>query len=118
MITSNSLTGQRRSVLALAVLAAGLISAAAQAATDDSAPPQVTVRYSDLNLNTDQGTNALYARIVAAARTVCQAPEVDIRDLPAVAREHACEEQAVAHAVSDAHNARLASMYSAHLRHG
>jgi UrcA family protein len=74
------------------------------------------VRYSDLNLGTEQGTEALYARLVSAARAVCGAP--DIRDLGALVAAHACERQAVANAVRDVRSPRLSAIYSAHPRHG
>ena len=81
-----------------------------------AATPSVRVNYHDLNLATEQGTQALYGRIVSAARKVC-APS-DIRVLVEVAAAHACEAQAVAHAVRAVNNPRLAATYSAHQRQG
>ncbi|MEP7243968.1 MAG: UrcA family protein [Gammaproteobacteria bacterium] len=40
-------------------------------------PPQITVGYSELNLNTEAGTKVLYSRIRAAARKVCGPPFAD-----------------------------------------
>jgi len=80
--------------------------------------PSVKVAYGDLNLASDQGANALYGRIVYAAHEVCKADQVDIRDLAAFAQTQSCERQAIAHAVDAVHSPRLASAYSAHLRHG
>jgi UrcA family protein len=109
----NSLTTTVLGTLAAClVVAPGLASAA----TPESAAPSVTVRYSDLNLGTEQGTEALYARLVSAARAVCGAP--DIRDLGALVAAHACERQAVANAVRDVRSPRLSAIYSAHPRHG
>ena len=91
-------------------------TATAHAAAPADATPSVRVNYHDLNLATEQGTQALYGRIVSAARKVC-APS-DIRILVEVAAAHACEAQAVAHAVHAVNNPRLAAIYSAHQRQG
>ena len=76
----------------------------------------ITVRYTDLNLGTEAGTSALYARLVSAARKVC-APAT-IRDLDQVAAAQACEKEALANAVRDVHSAKLAAVFTAHQRHG
>jgi len=97
----------------VAVSAAGSAHAAAVAVAD---VPAIKVRYADLNLATEQGSLALYDRIVAAAQQVC-APE-DIRDLQAVAAARSCRQQAIALAVRDVHSPMLASLYAAEQRHG
>jgi UrcA family protein len=91
-------------------------TATAQAAAAADATPSVRVNYRDLNLATEQGTQALYGRIVSAARKVC-APS-DIRILVEVAAAQTCEAQAVAHAVRAVNNPQLAATYSAHQRQG
>jgi UrcA family protein len=98
----------------VAVSAAG--SARAASLADDAAVPALKVRYGDLNLATEQGSLALYARIQAAAQQVC-APD-DIRDLQAVAAARSCRQQAIAQAVHDVHSPALASVYAAQLSHG
>src|SRR5579863_8443889 len=95
----------------VAVSAAG--SARAAALSD---VPAVKVRYADLNLATEQGSRALYERIVAAAQQVC-APE-NIRDLQAVATARSCRQEAIALAVRDVHSPMLASVYAAQSHHG
>jgi UrcA family protein len=95
----------------VAVSAAGSGRAAALADA-----PTIKVRYADLNLATEQGSLALYDRIVAAAQQVC-VPE-DIRDLRAVAAARSCRAQAIALAVRDVHSPMLASVYAAQARHG
>jgi len=99
-----------------ALTACLLIGATAHAAAPADATPSVRVNYHDLDLSTEQGTQALYGRIVSAARKVC-APS-DIRVLVEVAAAQACEAQAVAHAVRTVNNPRLAVTYSAHQRQG
>jgi UrcA family protein len=114
-------TGYRRTSAALTALAACLLvgaSGAAQAAAPADALPTVTVRYGDLNLGTEQGTSALYARIVFAARQVCFSSQVDHRDLKAFSLARACETRAIAQAVHDVNSPRLAALYGTRLRHG
>ena len=104
---------------ASAALTACLIvgaSATAYAAAPTDPSPSVQVSYHDLNLATEQGTQALYARIVSAAHKVCEVR--DIRILAEFAAASACREQAIARAVRDVNNPRLAAVYTAHQRHG
>jgi UrcA family protein len=91
-------------------------TATAHAAAPADAIRSERVNYHDLDLATDQGTQALYARIVSAARRVC-APR-DMRILVEVEAAHACEAQAIAQAVRTVNNPRLAATYSAHQRQG
>src|SRR2546423_3449565 len=104
---------------ASAALTACLIvgaSATAYAAGPTVVSTSVRVNYHDLNLATEQGTHALYARIVSAAHKVCAAS--DIRILADVAAARVCEAQAIAHAVRDVNDPRLAAVYSAHQPQG
>jgi UrcA family protein len=114
-----SATSSIRAVLrASAALTACLVlgaSATAYAAAADPAP-SVRVNYHDLNLATEQGTQALYERIVLAARRVCAAS--DIRILAEVAAAQVCQAQAIAHAVRDVNSPQLAALYSAHQPQG
>jgi len=103
---------------ASAALAACLIlgaSATAYAAPANPAP-STRVDYHDLNLATEQGSQALYERIVRAARKVCAVS--DIRILAEVAAAEVCRAQAIAHAVRDVNSPRLAAVYSAHQPQG
>jgi UrcA family protein len=112
-----NLGGRLRAAAVFTVLAActaiGAVGSA-QAATAEV--PALKVRYSDLNLSTEQGSLALYGRIVAAAHQVCAVD--DIRDLRAVAAVKACREQAIAQAVRDVNSPMLASVYAERLQHG
>lgn len=114
-----SATSRPRQLLRAAALAATFVIGAAStayAAAPDNAVPSLQVSYGDLNLATDQGTAALYGRIVSAAYKVCQAS--DIRVLSEVARASRCREEAIARAVRDVNSPRLAAVHSARLRHG
>ena len=112
-----NLGGRLRTAVAFAALAActaiGAVGSAHAASAD---VPALKVRYSDLNLSTEQGSLALYGRIVAAAHQVCVAD--DIRDLQAEAAVKACREHAIAQAVRDVNSPMLASVYAERLRHG
>lgn len=112
---ATSFTHQRRTLAAFGALAACLIgaSSSALAATSADAAPSVTVTYGDLNLTSDEGNSALYARITAAAREVCFAGGVSIRDLGRYSQARSCEAQAIAQAVHAVHSPRLAAIYDA-----
>jgi UrcA family protein len=115
-----------RALAALAAPAAAVVLAAAAflgsptpatAAQPAAAVPRATLYYSPHDLATDRGTRALYARIVAAAQSVC--PGWDSRDLGAVAASRECQRDAVARAIGQIGNARLAAAHAhAIARHG
>ena len=103
----------RRVPATLAALAACLLAGVAGAAAAATPARSVTVAYGDLNLSSTQGTDALYARIVSAARAVCGGGEVDIRNLEALAAERSCESNAIAQAVHAVHSPALAALAGA-----
>jgi UrcA family protein len=94
---------------AAAVLALPSVASAAQPA---DAPPQTTVQYTFGELATDAGTRAVYARIKRAAAAVC--PSYDPLDLDMAAVSKECQQQAMARAVSQIGDARLAAVYKVH----
>lgn len=95
---------------ALAMAASLASPAIASAAQPSTAAPQTIVYYSVRDLATDRGTHALYERIVSAARAVC--PGYDSRDLAAFADSRQCQRQAIARAIHEIGNARLAAVSS------
>jgi UrcA family protein len=103
-------------MLLLGSLAGMLAAGAAGAATLDSDVPSIVVKYSDLTLATDGGVNQLYRRIVSAAKQVC--PDSPIKDLGAQRLVDACRSQAVARAVQQIDNSRLAALYATHSKVG
>jgi len=118
-----SFSSRPRTLAALAALGALTTSALlAPAGVASATQPsvgvlQTTVYYSYQDLATDQGTHALYDRITSAARAVC--PGYDSRDLAAVADSRQCQRAAVARAVHQIGNGRLAAVYThATARHG
>jgi UrcA family protein len=94
------------------VMAAGV----AAAATTDQVAPSVVIKYSTEALATDAGVQDLYRRIVRAAKKVC--PEAGIKELAANASAHECQEQAIARAVRNVNNSRLALLYAAASKRG
>jgi UrcA family protein len=94
----------------LTAVSACMLAGMAQVARAAEPAPSVTVAYSDLNLGSAEGANALYARIVSAARQVCGADEVDIRNLRSLADERTCESDAIAQAVHAVHSPSLAAL--------
>jgi UrcA family protein len=115
-MTFAKLNDFRRTSATLAALAACLIAGTAHAASPDAAP-SVAVRYGDLNLATEQGANTLYARVAAAARQVCAADGLDIRNLQAYAAARSCETQAIANAVHAVQAPKVVASFAAHHEH-
>ena|SRR5215831_15293590 len=109
----------RTSATLTALTACLLVGTAATThAATPANPPAVKVAYGDLNLESLPGTEALYARIVSAAREVCGSRDVDNRNLSALARTRACESRAISQAVHDVHSPALAALSGARVRHG
>jgi UrcA family protein len=100
-----------RHALALTVLAALAATAAPAALAGGSDTAQVAVRYADLDLDTEAGARTLYARIAAAARSVCPAP--DARDLHRSRAARECQANAIAQAVGAVGSTRLAAIEAA-----
>jgi UrcA family protein len=89
---------------------------AAGAASADSDVPKVVVKYSAQSLTTDEGVNDLYRRIVQAAKEVC--PDAWIRDLSLQSEVAHCRNQAIARAIHQIDNSRLAALYAVHSKNG
>lgn len=79
-------------------------------------PPALAVDYGDLNLATERGARTLLQRITLAADAVC--PAADNRDLGRFAAHRLCVRQAIARAVQQVGNARLAAVYWGRAQHG
>lgn len=98
-----------------AVVAFGLSAAAfgAYAGQTDDVPTR-TVRYADLDLNTQKGATVLYNRIHEAAEQVCGYD--GWQPIAVAAPVRACVDKAVASSVHAMNNARLTGVYDG--RHG
>ena len=99
----NKFTTVAATILGVAFLAAG-----AQAGETNS----VTVRYSDLNLNTAAGAKVLYQRINSAAKQVCG--DVDSRQMQRATVAKACMDQAIENSVRAVNNAQLTHTANEH----
>jgi UrcA family protein len=99
--------------LLLGGLAAVMAVGAANAAGD---VPSVSVKYSQESLSTNDGVNNLYRRITMAAKEVC--PDASIGDLSALHRVAQCREEAVARAIRQIDNPRLAALHASHSKNG
>ena len=106
----------RVALLLLGSLAGVMGAGAAGAATPDSDLPSIVVKYNDLTLATDSGVTQLYRRIVSAARQVC--PDAPLRDFGAQRQVDHCRNQAVAKAIQQIDNPRLAALYATHSKNG
>jgi UrcA family protein len=91
---------------------AGVLAAGAAGAD----VPAVSVKYSQESLATNGGVYDLYRRITIAATQVC--PDFLIRDLGAQRRVAQCREQAVARAISQIDNPKLAALHASHSKNG
>jgi len=85
-----------------------LTSSSASAAVPSADGLQTNVYYTFQDLASEHGTRALYRRIVSAARTVC--PGYDSSDLDVVAASKECQRNAIARAIGQIGNARLAAI--------
>jgi UrcA family protein len=101
-----------RTLVAGAILSALALSfATVSNAADDTVPPQVIVKFGDLNISNPQGAATLYARIRSAAKSVCS--QFDGRRLEEMAKRDACINKAILGAVTKVNNSALSAVYSA-----
>lgn len=104
----NSTSNKSRLLAALAGLVVLASGSSAFAADQSDAVRSLRVRAGDLNLQSEEGTTALYRRITSAARLVCE--QGDIRDLAAQERAHQCERAAIDKAVGSMNSPQLAML--------
>jgi UrcA family protein len=105
----------RGSQLALFCVVAGFAGGAA-ASTEtprDSAQKSVVVRYSESDLDSDNGATHLYSVLNRAARFVCD-DSIEVVSLIERRDISRCEQEAIANAVSELSSASLTSVYNRH----
>ena len=105
----NAITRNTKSFTTAAVAAVCLASVAINVHADEAAR---TVRYSDLNLNTQAGAAVLYKRIRNAAEAVCG--DVGPRPLAQAVAVKACVDRAIFAGVRSVNAPMLSSEYNAH----
>ena len=91
------------------VASSGSFGSNAQAVERTGDAPSTNVGYADLNLNTADGVEALYARLRTAARHVCSQHEG--RTLINAAEWQACYDQALSTAVSKVKSESLSALH-------
>jgi UrcA family protein len=100
-----------RTLLAGAILSTLAFSfATASHAADDTAPPQVIVKFGDLDVSTSQGAAALYRRIHGAAVNVCSQMYVD--KLAYKWHEAACLQKVIGDAVIKVDRPALSAVFA------
>lgn len=103
-------------LMILCGIAGATAAGAASAATSNDDVPTLKLRYAADTLDTDHGAKVLYSRLVHAAEQVCPAQFIGSRLVStAVLR---CRDEAVARAVHQINNSRLAAVYSATTKRG
>jgi UrcA family protein len=91
----------------LSALASGVALASSFATV--TAPPQLVVKFADLDISTPQGATALYGRIRSAAVKVCWPS----RDNASDQVNTACLQKAIADAVTTVNRPALSAVYEA-----
>jgi UrcA family protein len=110
-ITSTTL----RSLVAGAILSALAFSfATLSSAKEATTPPQVIVKFADLDLSTSQGAVALYGRIRAAAEDVCSRMYISTEAY----RRHkdVCLQKLIADAVNKVNEPALSTVFASKYR--
>ena len=114
--TASSVAVTRIVVAAFVAIAVGVPACFAQTPPKDGEIPSVTVKYADLNLSTEEGSRALYVRLVAAAQQVCPASG----DTPLALRQNRdaqqCITQTVQRVVKEIKHPKFAEVAASHMR--
>ncbi len=106
----NSLNTIRHVVTAAIVVTLALGFAVPAGAADDTEVRKIAVKFGDLNVSAPEGAAALYARIRAAARSVCSEPD----DPWGRMRAARCVHKAIADAVTKVNQPALFVVYNRH----
>jgi UrcA family protein len=93
---------------ALGALGAAALASPTVASADDAAGFQTNVYFTAQQLSTEQGTRAVYRRIVSAAQEVC--PGYDSLYPDVVNKSKECQRAAIARAIGQIGSARLAAV--------
>jgi UrcA family protein len=106
----NRLTGSRGIVTAgFALLACTLAGGAVSSA--EAQARSVKIEYSDLNLATERGSQAMYRRLRSAAREVCGATP-DLRELQLRVSWRECYDGAIDRAVREIGSDQLSALHA------
>jgi UrcA family protein len=105
----------KSAALMAAACALGFGAASVAGAQTADAAPKLVIHYSPASLDTERGVRHLYERLVSAAEKVCDQPQVGRFASSAVIE---CRKQAIAGAVAQIHNARLADLSAGYVKKG
>lgn len=114
-------TIKTQSISGVSILTAGFmaLSGAATVVPAQAAEPaqshSQTVRYGELNLDSEQGAKVLYTRIRGAAGNVCSS--LDGRNLIEKKLWQGCLDKAVANAVAEVNKARVTALHNQIVNH-
>lgn len=109
MITSQAFTRSLLPILGLITVAA-LAAGNASAARPGDTPPSVRVVFSDLDLTTTRGAQALYSRLKRASRSVCGMDYMTPHEHLSASAFN-CYRQALSGAVAKVNNPILAEVH-------
>jgi UrcA family protein len=102
----------RMGATALVSLLVAANASAGERLTVKDGVPAIVVKYGDLDISTEAGARALYARLETAAKRVC--PDPASRDLSLFEAARACRQQALDRAVGALNSPALAAISSRH----
>jgi UrcA family protein len=101
-----------RTLIAGAILSALACSFATLSNADDrTTPPQLMVKFGDLDVSTSKGAVSLYGRIYSAAGNVCSRM-YDHDDLALRLNKDACLQKVIADAVSKVNEPALSAVFA------
>jgi len=101
----------RRTLVAGAILSVLAFSfATVSNADEDTAPPQVIVKFADLDASTSQGAAALYRRIDSAAEVVCLRMYISTEAYKRY--KNACLQKVIADAVTKVNEPALSAVFA------
>jgi UrcA family protein len=110
MSHDNTIKSPFISIASILIVFAGAAMGGTVQAADDPEYDRTTVAYGDLNLDSQQGTKALYARLRNGAEDVCSSFEG--RDLFVRRVWRTCVDQAVAAAVARVNRPNLTNLHN------
>lgn len=114
--TASSVAISRIAIAAFVAIAVGVPASFAQVSRKEGEIPTVKVNYADLNLSTEEGSRALYGRLVIAARQVCPEPADTLLAIRLNLQAERCVSDAVQRAVKEIRNPKFAEVAASRLR--
>jgi UrcA family protein len=114
--TASSIPLARRVLAAFVAIAVTIPAAFAQMPKQLGAIPSLTVKYNDLNLSSEDGSRALYGRLIVAARKVCPERADTLLALRQNRDSERCITATVQRAVKEIKHPKFAEVAASHMR--